>query len=610
MSFKENLESWLNEIQKTYQYSHIEKAFTHLYIRDFRDDHDFSEPDIRTHVVDNAYDLGIDAIYVNKDDELVLVQSKYSYNDTMLKPEMDKADKFLSNYFEVDGGHRDNLLKDANKALRSVLMQEVLPETIHEVRFVYLCGQFSPEIRSSLANLEAKYREGHKKEFYIDLTNIQSLEAIHDPYHVANESYINVIEEQFYQLKDQVIAIEAFPDKSIHTKACVFTAQAASLKKLYEQLGDALFEANVRNFLSFRKPINKAIKMEIEKASKSNLWFYNNGLVAICEGFDIAQGVITAKNLQIVNGGQTVRTISNAKYIDPHLGVNVKLISITNADQLDADVRKTFMNELAINSNRQNPINSRDLKANDLIQRELQKRFREYDWFLQIKAGEEKIESWKADLKKKGKSIVNTTLVGYFVSFYLQKTNASAGRNALAFLDEDEGDLIINYGAIFGSKGQVDTTFQKQLLSLFLAQKLDKYRNSEVIEQNFPFHFYSINVMLALIGYWIYLNENPSKRLLPYDEIEVREFLNSSSFDIKKYISIDSSKKHVELQNLKELDAVFEFFTEKIHDQLFSMQIHNQFKKIIALFKKEATVKNYADAFRPSLALKKLYLSL
>jgi hypothetical protein len=607
MAFKDNLKTWLAEIQQQYNYSHIEKAFTHLYIREFRADHELNEQNIRPHIVDNAYDLGIDAIYVSNEKDLILIQSKYSLNDSLLQPEIDKADKFLSAYFELKG-NKEDLISQANKALGQILRHEVFPEMIKGVRFIYLCGSFSSEIRSSLLNLQSKFQSGNGKEFYMELTDIPSLEALYDPYHISNTSEINIIGTQYYDLPIQEITIDNYPADIIKTKSCVFSAQALSLKYLYENLGDALFEANVRNFLSFRKPINKSIKKEIEKAEKSNLWHFNNGLVAICEGFTKENGKIKANNLQIVNGGQTVRTIANVNYIDSSVGVNVKLISIDNSNELNADARKSFMNELAINSNRQNPINSRDLKSNDLLQRELQKRFQLFDWFLHIKAGEEKIEDWKSKLKKRGNYVMNSTLVGYYVSFYLQKTNASAGRTALAFLDSDEGDDVINYESIFGTKASLDKTFKKHLLSLLIARRLDDYRKRDIIIENFPFHFYSLNLMLSLVGYWVYLNENPTLRTNEYSENAVRDFLNSDNFKIDKYLTINNTTKTIQLNNTQDFDKIFEFYTEKIHDRLHANGIANQFRKIINLFKNDGTVKEYASAFKATIALKNLYL--
>ena len=601
MAFKENLKTWLEEIKGQYKYSHTEKAFTHLYIREFLEDHDMDEDEIRRHVVDDAYDLGIDALYVNSVGELILIQSKYSENDALLQPEVDKADKFLNRFYELDGTQAE-LLSEANRALKKILEEEVFTQAIGTVKFIYLCGSFSPAISSTLMNLAAKFEEGHGKDFYMELLDIEKLERLYDPYHVSNECDINILGDRHYDQPEQELSISSFPDIRIKCKALVFTAQANSLKERYEKLGDSLFEANVRNFLSFQRPINRAIKLEVEKASNSNLWYYNNGIVAVCEGFSVEKGIVHATNLQIVNGGQTVRTIASVNFVSPGLGVNVKLISIENANELPTDVRKGFMNELAVSSNKQNPINTRDLKSNDEIQRELQKRFRDYDWFLEIKSGEERIDDWKKKLKRKGKHIKNTTLVGSYISLYLQKTNASAGRTALAFLDEDEGDEIINYKNIFGTRAQYEVAFKRHILALYLGREVDTFRKSPALAQ-FPFHSFSLNIMLGLMGYWIFLNEKPEKRSEPYSESEVREFFTSNSFDPHSYISLDSKTKQIVLLYPKEIQEVMKFYTRNIHLILTGKGIASQFRKISNLFKADDTIKSFADTTRPLMAL-------
>ncbi len=268
MSFKQNLSSWLDEIKQQFNYSHIEKAFTHLYIREFREDHILEEPEIRTHVVDNSNDLGVDSLYVNTGGELILIQSKYSPNDRLLQPEIEKADKFLNNFYGITGNQTD-ILSEANSALKKILEYEVFTQTINTVKFIYLCGTFSLPIRSSLKNLEAKFQQEYRKNFFLELYDIETLETLYDPYNVSNECDIKIIGGQKYDIPSQEIVIEDFPQHKIKCKACVFTAQSESLKNLYLKFGDSLFEANVRNFLSFRRPINKAIKVEIEKAAQS-----------------------------------------------------------------------------------------------------------------------------------------------------------------------------------------------------------------------------------------------------------------------------------------------------------------------------------------------------
>lgn len=606
MNFKDNLENWLAEIKIKFEYSHIEKTFTHLFIREFRDDHIFDENEIRNHIVDNANDLGIDALYLNSDNDLILIQSKYSENDRLLSSEIEKADNFLKCFFEVEGNKQSTLLEKANKPLKTILETEIFPVNVGTVYLYYLCGNFSDLIKSSLKNIQEKYVAKFGKDFYIEFLDINTLETLYDPYCVSNKSEIHILDNKYFEIEQDKLEING-NKTGIETKACVFSAQALSLKNLYESLGDTLFDANVRNFLTFRKPINRSIKLEIEKP-KSNLWYYNNGLVAICEGYEIKDGNLFATNLQIVNGGQTVRSIASVNYIAPNLGVNTKLVSIENASSLPTDLKKNFINELAVNSNRQNPINSRDLKSNDEIQREIQNKFRDFGIFFQIKAGEEKVDEWKKVFKREKRSILNATIVSAYISLFLQKTNASGGRLALAFLSQDEGDDIINYENIFGNRATVNHTFEKLLLTMYIANHVDNYRKSEEIASNFPFHFHSLNLMLSLIGYWFYLCSNQEYRNKPYDETAVREFLASSNFDISKFVVIDKNNKKIILSNPDKLNEFLNFITEQVHINLNSKQIHTNFRRIINFFKTENVVKEFADLMRPMLSLRKMYI--
>ena len=606
MSFKENLENWLIEIKNEFEYSHIEKTFTHLFIREFRDDHILDENEIRTHIVDNANDLGIDALYLNNDNDLILIQSKYSENDRLLSTEIEKADNFLKCFFEIEGNKQIALLEKANKSLKTILETEIFPNNVGTVYLYYLCGNFSELAKSSLKNIQEKYVTKFGKDFYIEFLDINTLETLYDPYCVSNESEINILNNKYFEIEQDKLQINGHGTE-IETKACVFSAQALSLKSLYESLGDTLFDANVRNFLTFRKPINRSIKLEIEKP-KSNLWYYNNGLVAICEGYEIKDGNLYAKNLQIVNGGQTVRSIASVNYIAPNLGVNTKLVSIENASSLPTDIKKNFINELAVNSNRQNPINSRDLKSNDEIQREIQNKFRDFGIFFQIKAGEEKVDEWKKIYKREKRGVLNTTIVSAYISLFLQKTNASSGRLALAFLSKDEGDDVINYENIFGNRATVNQTFEKLLLTMHIANYVDSYRKSDDIANNFPFHFHSLNLTLSLIGYWFYFCSNSLNRNNPYDETVVRDFLASSNFDISKFAYIDKRNKKITLKNLDKLLEFLNFITEQVHSNLYSKQIHSNFRKIINFFKTENVVKEFADLMRPMMSLRKLYI--
>lgn len=605
-SFKQRLSDWIIEIQQKYTYSHEEKAFIHLYLSYFRYDHSFSDEEIRKHIVDNKDDLGVDAIYVSDDSQnLVLIQSKYSPSDYLLKQDIEKGDSFLRNLLELDGGNRETLLKNGNPELVGILKSEVFPKEWKNVEFVYLCGTFSPEIRSSINNLGQKYLQNNLLTTCVE---VDKLEKMYDPYHVKNEVEIEIQDGECFKpvIRNVNIMVEKV-NKPIAVKYCLCSVRASSLKKVYEDFEDGLFEANVRNFLSFRKPINRQIKMEVERGAQSNLWFFNNGIVAVCDGFAITGDKIIAKNLQVVNGGQTIRSIHAALHIDNMTSIVMKLVSIENADTVDTEIKRSFLNQMAVNSNRQNPISSRDLRANDEIQRRLQEKFKEFGYFYQIKAGEEQIDDWKKKLKKDKKSVLNSTIAASYISLFLQVTDASSGRMSLAFLPSDEGDPVINYDKIFGDRSLLPIAFKNLFFTWQTQLLIDRLRLTPEMEI-FPFHYYSSNIILALFGYWMVLNADSRLQNKPYDQETVRNFLCSNTFPLEKFFKLDEKSKTYQLLNEQKISEYFEFLTENIHDVLSNKGIQNSPRAISSFFKKEAAISEIAERIRPKLKLKKLLI--
>ena len=96
-------------------------------------------------------------------------------------------------------------------------------------------------------------------------------------------------------------------------KKMVATVTAAELKKLYERIGaPTLFSLNPRSYLGHRgisKDITETMQKEPDK-----LWHYNNGISAVCRHFehDEKAGTVKIDNLKVVNGCQTISTISRA----------------------------------------------------------------------------------------------------------------------------------------------------------------------------------------------------------------------------------------------------------------------------------------------------------
>lgn len=85
------------------------------------------------------------------------------------------------------------------------------------------------------------------------------------------------------------------------------------LADLYDEYGSRMLEGNVRSFLG-RRGVNKEIRNTI--LNEPEMFFvYNNGLSATVTEANVDNGkLIFARDLQIVNGGQTTATLSSTRH--------------------------------------------------------------------------------------------------------------------------------------------------------------------------------------------------------------------------------------------------------------------------------------------------------
>jgi hypothetical protein len=139
------------------------------------------------------------------------------------------------------------------------------------------------------------------------------------------------------------------------------------LAALYGQYGPRLLEKNVRSFLQAKGKINKGIRKTLTDSSDRFL-AYNNGISATAEKVEIGNkgGVPllhSAKDFQIVNGGQTTASIYHALKRDrvdlSRVTVQVKLTVLNSQEDI-----ARFVPLISQYANSQNKVNAADFSAN------------------------------------------------------------------------------------------------------------------------------------------------------------------------------------------------------------------------------------------------------
>ena len=160
----------------------------------------------------------------------------------------------------------------------------------------------------------------------------------------------------------------------------------ADLSRMHRDLGQRFFDSNIRYGLGEGEAVNRAIsnalkQIVIDQSESPEVFAFNhNGITLYAEKVDQLDGVCRLRAPRLLNGAQTVTTVAGFREKNkdnPKLdagkvafeSIRVLCRIITAADQ-------KFVTGVTVNNNRQNPVEPWNLHANDLIQLELQDKFR------------------------------------------------------------------------------------------------------------------------------------------------------------------------------------------------------------------------------------------
>jgi hypothetical protein len=160
----------------------------------------------------------------------------------------------------------------------------------------------------------------------------------------------------------------------------------ADLNRMHRDLGQRFFDSNIRYGLGESEAVNRAIssslkQIVLDQSEPPGVFAFNhNGITLFAERVEHrnAESNVTAPRL--LNGAQTVTTV--AGFLEKNKD-NPKLVQGKGAFEairvlckIITDAEQKFVTSVTVNNNRQNPVEPWNLHANDLIQLELQDKFR------------------------------------------------------------------------------------------------------------------------------------------------------------------------------------------------------------------------------------------
>lgn len=313
-------------------------------------------------VVEGGQDFGVDAIHMSeeRDGEFIvtIVQGKYKDNleGTSGFPQtgIEKLVQAIRHLF------------DPASALTTINAR--LLARVEAVRSMISDG-FIPQVRAIACNNGLKWQANGE-----EVIQLAKLPPQVTWEHVNHESLIKILQATKRVSHRLQFSGKALVEDMYFSRVLVGRVAVGEIHALVEQHGERLLERNVRRYLGLiGNRVNEGIVYTLQ-AEPENFYFYNNGITMTCDklsynALQSADFSVQIENLQIINGGQTCMTIARA------LGQESAQASpasvLVRLYQLHDD-NDDFVQRVTYATNSQNPVDLRDLRANDGRQQRLE----------------------------------------------------------------------------------------------------------------------------------------------------------------------------------------------------------------------------------------------
>ena len=337
-------------------------------------------------IVDGGNDFGIDALYFEPPDDgelhVTLIQRKY------------KADLRRVSAFPENGLAR---MIDAIGALfdpsQPVQLNRRLNERIEEVRSFVRDGAI-PRVTAVAANNGSGWTAQGRQR--ID-NAAQDFGKQVEWRHIGSEELLDLLQARKPINADMTLSGKATVEAFDFRRALTGRMSVAELARLTDEYDNRLFDKNIRRYLGLAgNRVNEAVADTLRQPDqRPNFYFYNNGITITCSQFrhnalQRENWSVRVNDLQIVNGGQTARTVQQmAKEIGTEIGAAEVLVRIYELEKNDAEL----VEAITFATNSQNPVDLRDLKANDSRQRALGQSISELGYRYRAKREEKPVSS-------------------------------------------------------------------------------------------------------------------------------------------------------------------------------------------------------------------------
>lgn len=338
-------------------------AFVYLCVKTILD---LDGDDVFDCLTEGGGDFGVDAIHISEEYDgeftVSLFQAKYKNNLEGNSNFPEEGIKSLINAI--------NYL--FNPAAKLEHINQRLLVKVEEARSLIRDG-YIPQVRTIACNNGLKW-------------NLSAQEAIDRAEfgdqvtweYVNHERLVKILQAS-KPVKDTLqLSGKAIVEDMEFSRVLLGRISVTEIATLIERHGERLLERNIRRYLGLQgNRVNEGIRHTLTSDEKNNFYFYNNGVTLTCDSFSynaLQDGdyKVRVENLQIINGGQTCMTIFKTLREPDLIHQNAQAFVLLRLYQLPRE-NEGLVQRITYATNSQNPVDLKDLRANDEHQKILEK---------------------------------------------------------------------------------------------------------------------------------------------------------------------------------------------------------------------------------------------
>jgi hypothetical protein len=466
------------------------------------------------YLTDGGNDGGFDAAYIAQSTEgalnVMLFQAKYTRD-------LEKDSNFPANAVEKSV----NTIKNIFDSGRQMQLNDKSRITVDEIRS-FLADGVIPYVTFVLINNGLKWNQDAQNHIDNEFMGQKQVEFVYFN-HQDIIKYVNK-----HNKIDETLTLTgmAIKEDLNYKEVILGRVSVTEIARILDIYGDDLLAKNIRKYLG-TNAINKAIHDTlIDDTERSNFFCYNNGITMICSDFKYnalqkEDWKVQTRSLQIINGGQTSRTIHQVLKDNPDIDfsdttVLLRLYAVGQDESVIEGITHA--------TNSQNPVDFRDLKSNDDIQLLLEQGAKELGY----------VYKRKRDNQTSAVAIPSSVAAESVFAIWRKKPHLAKYKKSESF--------NVYYHEIFDGLNA-----SQMIIAVLIFRMCDSYRKKFSHDQDIQAQRrYSHYLIAAIIG----------KNILNHFSIDIRQITHANFTEIKNYFDTnrdnlyDNAEQHL-LEHLK-----------------------------------------------------------